>query len=256
MAWLLFSSLRGLRPSDLTRELAAGVTLAAIAIPEQMATARLGGFDAQLGLFAFLAGSLAFAAFGASRILSVGADSTITPIFAATLMPMAATSADRAGLAGVLALLVGAVLLIGGTLRLGWIADLLSKPVVTGFLAGIAVHIFLSQAPVVLGVPGGGDTAWQRVAALIAQRGEINPIAIALGLWVFAITFGCERLSPRIPGALVALASAIVAVFVFDLDHRGVKVLGDVGGALPHFALPSAADLQGLYQLVPLSILI
>src|SRR5215469_3810208 len=180
----MFSSLRGLRAGDLSGELAAGLTLAAIAIPEQMATARLGGFDAQLGLFAFLAGSLAFAAFGASRILSVGADSTITPIFAAILMPMAANSADRAGLAGVLALLVGAVLIVGGTLRLGWIADLLSKPVVTGFLAGISVHIVLSQAPVVLGVTGGGDTAYQRVAALVAQRGDINPITLALGVAV------------------------------------------------------------------------
>src|SRR5580704_13894000 len=141
----LFSSLRGLRARDLSVDLAAGLTLAAIAIPEQMATARLGEFDAQVGLFAFLAGSLAFAAFGASRILSVGADSTITPIFAAILtQTVAAHSGNRIGDAGVLALLVGAVLIIGGTLRLGWIADLLSKPVITGFLAGIAIHIVLS----------------------------------------------------------------------------------------------------------------
>src|SRR3984893_10747072 len=149
--WPLFRTLRGLTAADLNRDLVAGLTLAAIAIPEQMATARLGGFAPQIGFYVFMAGTLAFAAFGSSRLLSVGADSTITPIFAGSLALIAASgSPDYAGLAGALALMVGAILIAGGIIRLGWIADLLSKPVITGFLAGISIHIILSQAPTVL----------------------------------------------------------------------------------------------------------
>jgi SulP family sulfate permease len=255
-SWLPFASLRGLRAHDLGHELTAGLTLAAIAIPEQTATARLGGFEVQTGLFAFLAGSLAFAAFGASRAVSVGADSTITSIFATTLMMMATErGADHVALAGTLALLVGALLAVSGLLRLGWIADLLSKPVITGFLAGIAIHIVLSQAPAMLGVDGGGETSYERLAALAGQLRAINPIAIALGAGVLIVTFACEKLNPRIPGALLALAAAALAVFVFDLDRHGVHLLGEVRTALPHLAFP-ALDAGSVYQLFPFSIII
>src|SRR5260370_19138224 len=122
--WPLFRTLRGLSAADLNRDLAAGLTLAAIAIPEQMATARLGGFAPQIGFFAFMAGTLAFAAFGSSRLVSVGADSTITPIFAASLALLAASGTpEYAGLARALALLVRPLLVGGGIVRMGWIAD-------------------------------------------------------------------------------------------------------------------------------------
>src|ERR1700730_8905774 len=144
--WPLFRTLRGLSAADLNRDLAAGLTLAAIAIPEQMATARLGGFPPQLGFFAFWAGSLACAAFGSNRFLSCGADSTITPIFAGGLAVLAASgSSEYLALAAALAAMVGVLLLLAGVFRLGWIADLLSIPVTTGFLAGISVHIIISQ---------------------------------------------------------------------------------------------------------------
>src|ERR1700694_4134894 len=138
-AWTVFRSLNSYRMPFLTHDLFAGLTLAAIAIPEQMATARLGGFTPQLGFFAFLAGSLAFAAFGSNRFLSCGADSTITPIFAGGLAALAvAGSPDYVMLAAALALMVGLLLLAAGIFRLGWIADLLSIPVTIGFLAGIS----------------------------------------------------------------------------------------------------------------------
>lgn len=127
-----FSLFSSLRHAAWRADLAAGVTLAAIAIPEQMATARLAGFPPQIGFFAFLAGSLAFAAFGANRFLSSGADSTIAPIFAGALALLAARGSPQfLALASFLALLVGAILVIGFLLRAGWIADLLSVPVTT-----------------------------------------------------------------------------------------------------------------------------
>jgi SulP family sulfate permease len=255
-SWPLFRSLRALTGADVNHDLAAGLTLAAIAIPEQMATAQLGGFAPQIGFFAFMAGSLAFAAFGSSRFLSVGADSTITPIFAGSLALMAtAGSPEYVGLAGALALMVGAILVVGGICRVGWIADLLSRPVITGFLAGISIHIVLSQAPTVLGVPGGGSTVYERVGALATELHQINPVALALGLGVLTITLVCEKWNPRIPGALIALAAATVAVLLLDLQRYGVSVLGDVPAGLPRFALP-AVDLQHAYELLPLATVI
>src|SRR6201989_3110542 len=141
-SWPLFRSLASYSvPGDLL----AGVTLAAIAIPEQMAPARLGGFAPQIGFFAFMAGSLGFALLGGNRFLSCGADSTITPIFAGGLAALAATgSPEYPQLAIALALMVGAMMLAGGIFRLGGIANLLSMPVMVGFLAGISVHIIVS----------------------------------------------------------------------------------------------------------------
>ena len=135
-SWPLFCSLSSYRGSYLPGDLFAGITLAAITIPEQMATARLGGFAPQIGFFAFIAGSIGFAMFGRSRVLSCGADSTITPIFAGGLALLASSGfADYRALAVGLAFMVGSILLSsGGIFRLGWIANLLSTPVMLGFL--------------------------------------------------------------------------------------------------------------------------
>jgi SulP family sulfate permease len=254
--WPLFRTLRGLTAADLNHDLVAGLTLAAIAIPEQMATARLGGFPPQIGFFAFMAGTLAFAAFGSSRLLSVGADATITPIFAGSVALLAASgSPDYAGLAGALALMVGAILIAGGIIRLGWIADLLSRPVITGFLAGISIHIVLSQAPTVLGVPNVGGTVYERMAALATHLHETNPLALVLGLGVLAVTFACERWNPRVPGALIGLVAATAAVTAFGLEKYGISVLGDVPAGLPRFALATVDHAQ-IYALIPLAIVV
>ena len=165
--WPLFRSLASYRASFLPGDLIAGLTLAAIAIPEQMATARLGGFSPQLGFFAFMAGSLGFAMFGANRFLSCGADSTITPIFAGGLALLAtAGSPDYQALAIALALMVGVLLMASGIFRLGGIANLLSIPVTVGFLAGISVHIVVSQLPGVLGLPNPTGSTLERIGIL------------------------------------------------------------------------------------------
>ena len=165
----MFRSFAAYRPAFLTPDIVAGLTLAAIVIPEQMATARLGGFTPLIGFFAFLGGSLAFAVFGSNRFLSCGADSTITPIFAGGLALLAASgSPDYAMLAVALAFIVGLFLIIGGICRLGWVADLLSVPVTTGFLVGISAHILISQLPAILGLPAPSQAPMlARLAALM-----------------------------------------------------------------------------------------
>jgi len=241
---------------NLNQDLAAGLTLAAIAIPEQMATARLGGFPPEIGFFAFIAGAIAFATFGANRFLSVGADSTITPIFAGSLVIWAAVGTpDYAGMAAMLALAVGVILICGGLFRLGWIADLLSIPVTTGFLAGISVHIIVSQLPALLGVSSPGGSLLHQVAVIATQLDQVNLFAVALGLAVLCLTLVSERISARIPGALIGLLMATTAVLLFGLENRGVTVLGVVPGTLPRLSFPTVR-LDEWLHVVPLALIV
>src|SRR3981081_4583332 len=210
--WPAFRSLASYRASDLPGDLIAGLTLAAIAIPEQMATARLGGFSPQIGFFAFIAGSLGFAMFGSNRFLSCGADSTITPIFAGGLVLIAASgSPDYQALAIALALMVGVILMAGSLFRLGWIANLLSTPVTTGFLAGIAVHILVSQMPGVLGLSAPKGPMLDRIAELAQHAGEANLYTLYIGLGVLGVVAASEAISAKIPGALIGLIGATAA---------------------------------------------
>ncbi len=251
-SWPLFRSLASYRAGYLPQDLIAGLTLAAIAIPEQMATARLGGFSPQIGFYAFIAGSFGFALLGANRFLSCGSDSTITPIFAGGLALLAtAGSADHQALAAALALMVGIVLVAGGVFRLGGIANLLSTPVTVGFLAGIAVHILVSQMPGVLGLRSPQGPMLDRIAELARQIGDANVYTLGIGLGVLAVVAISETLSARIPGALIGLVGATAMVILANLESKGVNVVGTVSGVLPAPSLPVIA-LEQWARLVPL----
>jgi MFS superfamily sulfate permease-like transporter len=247
--------------SGIARDVMAGLTLAAITIPEQMATARLGGFEPQVGFYAFVGATLGFAivallAAGANRILTAGADSTITPIFTATVAGLAASGvAGQPQAAMTLALLVAAVLLIAGLLRLGWIADLLSTPIVTGFLLGIAAHIVASQLPDVMGLEAPNDNMIHRLSVLARTAGNSNPWSVAIGFGVLALVLVGEKINPRWPGALIAMALATAAVLAFRLEHRGVAVLGRLPGGLPTPIAP-ALSFDSLRELVPLALIV
>jgi sulfate permease, SulP family len=255
-AWPIFRSLAAFQPSYLPGDLIAGLTLAAIAIPEQMATARLGGFSPQIGFFAFIAGSLGFAMLGSNRFLSCGADSTITPIFAGGLALLAASgSPDYQALAVALALMVGAILVLGGLFRLGGIANLLSTPVTVGFLAGISVHILVSQMPGVLGLPGPSGPMLDKIGVLARHLGEANFYTVCIGFGVLAVVAGSEAVSAKIPGALIGLVGATVAVIWADLERKGVNVVGVVPGTLPTPSFPEIS-LEKWAHLLPLSFLI
>jgi MFS superfamily sulfate permease-like transporter len=254
--WPIFRSLQGFSASALHYDLLAGLTLAAIAIPEQMATARLGGFPPHIGFFAFVAGSIAFAIFGSNRFLSSGADSTITPIFAGALaLIVAGGTPEYAQLAAILALLIGALLALAGLLRAGWVADLLSIPVMTGFLAGISIHIAISQAPALLGLPAGHGEIFARLAQISHDFGKTSTLSLAIGVSCLAFIVISEKISPRIPGALIALATATFVVSHFHLDARGIAVVGAFKVAPPHPSIPSAS-LDQLSHVMGLAVVI
>jgi MFS superfamily sulfate permease-like transporter len=236
---VIFRSFAGWRPGDLGADAVAGLTLAAIAIPSQMATARLANLTPQMGLFALVAAAIGFALFGDSRRLSVGADSTIAPIFAGAMAALAAAGPTHyATAAAALGLMVGLILVCGGALRLGFVADLLSIPVTTGFFIGIAGHILVSQASSVLGVEVSQGPLAQQVLSLIAQAGAANLWTSVMGLGVFAIMLAGERLSPRFPGALIGLGLAELATVALGLEAKGVATLGSLGAAAPRLSLP------------------
>src|SRR5689334_3971544 len=255
-SWPLFTSLASWQPAFLPADLIAGLTLAAIAIPEQMATARLGGFEPQIGFFAFIAGSIGFAMLGSNRFLSCGADSTITPIFAGGLAALAASGTpDYQAHAIALALLVGAMLVASGIFRLGGIANLLSVPVTVGFLAGISVHILVSQLPGVLGIEPPTGPTLDRIGAIAQHIGQSNLYTICIGLGVLAVVIVSEEISAKIPGALIGLVAATLAVIALGLESKGVKVVGAVPASLPRPTLPDIAPEQWV-RLVPLAFVI
>jgi len=252
----LFASLRDYSPAWLSGDLIAAMTLAAIAIPEQLATARLAGMPPMSGLFAFAAGTIAFAAFGANRFISVGADSTIAPIIAAALVALAVPGAVQyASTAAMLALLVGIVLLLARILRVGWIADLLSIPVITGFLAGISIHIIVGQLPSIMGIDAIHGNLMERFADVVGRARHFRAYPLLIGLGVLALSQLAERWNPRIPGALIGLIISALAVRLFALDQRGVAVLGALPIVPPALilALPSWDEIT---QLLPAALLI
>lgn len=239
---LIPPALRGFQASWVGPDVLAGLTLVAIAVPEQMATAHLAGMPAVSGLYAFVAGSLLFAALGHDRRMSVGADSTIAPIIFTAVAAVASLGSPRyAHLVSFLALMVGVLVVAVGLLRLGWIAEFLSTPVVTGVLAGIAVQILVRQLPAVLGLEGGGSSTVDRIATVVDQTAHVNGWSAGIAATVLALVIVAEHVDRRIPGALVGVVLSTLVVAAFDLASHGVAVLGSVHGGLPSAGIPSAS---------------
>ena len=236
----VLTSLRGYRRSWLAPDLVAGLTLVAIAVPEQMATAHLANMPTVAGFYAFVAGSAMFALFGRHQLVSVGGDSTIAPVFAAGVAALAgAGSPAYSHLVSAMALVVGGILIAVGLLRLGWVADFFPLPVVTGVLAGIGVEIFVKQLPTVLGLPGGGTTTIGRLRVVADQIGKFNGWALGTAGCVLAVVVLAERVDHRIPGALIGVVGATALAATAHLSRHGAHVVGIVHATLPAFGVPS-----------------
>ncbi|HTV11824.1 MAG TPA: SulP family inorganic anion transporter [Acidimicrobiales bacterium] len=233
-------TLRRYKRSSFAPDLLAGLTLVAIAIPEQMATAHLANMPTVAGFYAFIAGSAAFAIFGRDPAMSVGADSTTAPVFAAGVAAVAATGTPGyEHLVSAVALVVGGLLLGVGALRLGWVADFLPLSVITGVLAGIGVEIVVKQLPTVLGLPGGGTTTVGRLREVVDQIGKTNGWALGIALGVLAVLVVVERVDRRLPAALFGVVGATALVAAAGLVRHGAHVVGGVHAQLPHIAWPA-----------------
>jgi high affinity sulfate transporter 1 len=239
---------RNYRPEWLRRDLVAGVVLTALLVPQGMAYAELAGLPAITGLYATVVPLVAYAVFGPSRILVLGPDSAVAPLVAAAVIPVAgADSSERVAVAGLLALMVGGLLLVGAIARLGFLTDLLSKPVRLGYLAGIALIVIADQLPRLLGIPSTGGRFVDDVRSTAGGLGEIDPTTAALGIGCLAVVLVAWRLAPAAPGMLVAVAGSAILVSLLDLD---VSVVGAVTGGLPSFTIP-ASSVDDLRRLAP-----
>lgn len=251
--------------TSLPADLVAGLTLAAIGLPGSMAAAQLVGVAPTLGLLAFVIGAVVFALFGGHRILSVGPDSSIAPMLAAGAGGSALTAGVGAqevdsGSLLLLSLLVGAVLILIGLIRGGWITQFLSRPVTVGLLAGIGISIMVSQLSTVLGInEPTSESVPLQLLDIADSLDEINPWAVGLALVVLLLGAGISRISSRLPGALVGLIVAAVLTGAFTLTDRGVETLEAAESVwrLPDFAaVPWSSTLDLLPSALVIVVLI
>lgn len=243
------ATLRGYEASFLPRDLAAGLTLGAVMVPVGLAYGELAGLPLA-GLYGSMLPLLAYALFGSSRHLVVGPDTAMAAIVAVAMAPLALGDPGRlALLAAGLGVMVGLVCLLAGLLRLGFIANFLSKPVIAGFMHGLALVIIGAQIPKVLGFKVEGEmTTLDQFVATARRLAETNFTTLAIGASCFAVILLCRRFAPRVPGAVVALLGSMLAVVLLGLERQGIALVGRIPTGLPDLTLPllSLADFDAL----------
>ncbi|MEA2026170.1 MAG: SulP family inorganic anion transporter, partial [Chloroflexota bacterium] len=224
----------------LRRDLVAAIVLSALLVPQGMAYAELAGLPAITGLYTTVVCLLAYAVFGPSPYLVLGPDSSLGPIIAAIILPLAAGSMERAvGLAGMLALLVGAIAIGAGIARLGFVSDLLSQPVRIGYMAGLAVVIIVGQLPKLFGFGIDGGNVLVDLREFATNLDQTNLWALGVGLLALGIIVVLKWWRPSLPGILIGVVVAMLASLVLDLAARGVDVVGVLPQGFPTPSLPA-----------------
>ncbi len=234
LEWLPRYQRRWLRPDAIS-----ALAVWAVLVPQAIAYASLAGLPPEAGLAAAALPLLLYAALGTTRQLTVGPGSTIAILVAATVGPLAAgDGSSYAALAATLALLVGGILIAAGVARLGRISDFFAKPVLAGFVGGLAVVIAVGQAPKLFGIEGGGDNFFEELWNLGKDLPDTNPETLAVSAGSFLLLYAVSRLAPSAPAALITVIVAIGIVAILDLGERGVAVVGEIPRGLPTPAIP------------------
>ncbi|MFI6287599.1 SulP family inorganic anion transporter [Streptomyces sp. NPDC051018] len=228
-------------------DLLASLAVTAYLVPQVMAYASVAGLPPVTGLWATLPALLLYALLGTSRLLSVGPESTTALMTAAVIGPLAAGNGDRyTALAAGLAIAVGLLCLAAWAARLGFVADLLSRPVLVGYLGGIALIMVVDQLSKVTGVPTGDGGFFPRLVTFVRELPALQPATTALSAATLVLLFAVARFLPALPGPLLAVVAGALVVAAFDLQERGIAVVGEVATGLPRPQLPSAGDLPEL----------
>ena len=235
--------MQGLLPFDRSRvpaDALAGLTLAALGIPEVLGYAKIAGMPVVTGLYTLLLPMAVFALLGSSRHLVVGADSATAAILAAALTGLAVAGSDRyVRLAGLAALLAGALLLLARLARLGFLANFLSRTVLVGFLTGVGIQVAAGQLPDMLGVSATGKNTLTKLWDIVTALPHVRRSDLAVSIGVIVIVLAARRITRKIPGPLIAVVTAISVSRAADLAGHGVAVLGAVPRGLPHLGLPA-----------------
>lgn len=236
--------------SWLRRDVLAGLAVWAVLVPQALAYGSLAGLRPEHGLYAAALPLLVYALLGTSRQMSVGPGSAVAILVASTVAPLAAGDPERyIALAAALALLVGLVLIVAGAVGLGFISEFFAKPVLTGFVAGLAVVIIVGQAPKLFGLQVDGGNVLDETIDLVRALPDANGATVIVGLGSLLLLLALNRFAPRrTPSSLITLVVAIAVSSVLDLEAEGVAVIGDVARGLPNLGFPSVglADIGEL----------
>ena len=238
MQWSKFApgiaQLQGYQRSWLRGDVIAGITVAAYLVPQVMAYATVAGLPPVVGLWTVIGPLALYAVLGSSRQLSVGPESTTALMTAIALAPLAAGNSEHyAALAAILAVIVGGLCLIGRLARLGFLADLLSKPVLVGYMAGIALMMISSQLGKVTGISVHGESFFDELRSFATHLGSVHWPTVALALPVLVSLLLFARFAPRVPGPLIGMLVATAVVAIFSLQDSGIRVVGAIPAGLP-----------------------
>ena len=239
----------------LAADILAGLTLWGLVVPEGMAYAGIAGLPPQAGLYTLVASLLVYALLGSSRHLSVGATSATAALIASTVVALGATSADMAtysAYAAALVLVIGVIFLVAGVARLGWVTQFLSKPVMDGFVTGLALFVAVGQLNKLFGVEKGEGNVFQKIFAVIKQLPEANWVTFVVGASALALLFLLPRWNKKIPAGLVVLFGSIALSLALNLNaNYGVAVAGVLPQGLPALALPKVSFDTVLEMILP-----
>ncbi|HEY7398046.1 MAG TPA: SulP family inorganic anion transporter [Gaiellaceae bacterium] len=239
MARLLPGWIESYRREWLPRDLLAGVLVAAVVVPQAVAYADIAALPPEAGLIAAPGALIGYALLGTSRTLIVSATTATSALSAAAVGPIAGGDVGKYGeLSAALALVTGAVLVVSGLLRIGGVMDLVSKPVITGFLFGLAMTVTVDQLPKVFGVPDGSGKFFHRLVDLVRDLDQTSGWTLAVGLAGIVLLFALKRLAPHVPGMLVVLVLSIIVSAALGLSDKGVAVVGELPKAYPHLSVP------------------
>jgi len=230
----------------LRQDIVAGLVLTALLVPQGMAYAELAGLPPITGLYTSILCLVAYAVFGPSRILVLGPDSSLGPMIAATILPLVAAQGDPAravALGSALALLVGAIITVAGVAKLGFVADLISKPTIIGYMNGLALTILVGQLPKLFGFSVDGDGFLPELTGFARglADGETVGAALAVGVFGLVVIVSLQHWLPKAPGVLVSVVASVLAADAFDLADRGVDVVGVLPQGFPPFTVPDIA---------------
>jgi high affinity sulfate transporter 1 len=232
-------SLRHYRRRHLPGDLLAGLLVAALAVPQALGYAAVAGVPVQVGLYTLPPALLAYALFGTSRVLFVGPVSTVSVLSGSLVRALAGGDPELAvRLTSTLALTAGVILVVAGLLRLGWVAQFLSEPIVTGFVAGLVVLIVVGEVPALAGLPAPSGNLAERLLTLVRGVADFDGLTLSVGAAALLLLVGGQRLLPRVPWSLVVLVGGIVLSARAGLADRGVLTVGAVPSGLPVPSLP------------------
>ncbi len=242
--------------SYLRSDLVAGVTVGAVAVPSSLAMAELAGLPVVYGLYGTFLPLAVYGLLGTSRQHVVGPDSTLAALTAVTVAPLAMVGGEvdparYAALAAALALAMGVMLFLAGVLRLGFVADFFGKPVLLGYINGVALIVIASQLGKLLGISVGVDDFFAVVWEVLSELGDANGPTVLLSAVLLAAAIAVRRFLPAVPPSLVVLALALVIAALVDLEDHGIAVVGEVEGGLPSFGLPRVGASDFLDLVLP-----